>query len=714
VDAPPSASKNKSTAATSADSTRGDSNKKRKTAGAGNQKVPATGTGTAKTGSRRSRIEKQLSPPPPPPHAPDQSALRALPPHQPPPYPAPPLPFAPPRLYGLPTQTLTTTEEAAFFEKVKRFLDDRAAHQEFLKLLTLFTQEIIDMPTLLSKAYLFIGANEDLFNQFKEIVGWDPVKDGLVEGEEWLIDNEYVLNRRFDLNTLKRYGPSYRKLPESASFRRTQRNASIEPLADRRVSQEIELACSGRDAHCWSVLNDEWVAFATWASEGAGAHKKNPYEDALAFCEQERHYYDHQIESNLRTIAVLEPIAAKIAKMTAEERAAFRLKPGLGSFGKSIYERIIKKVYGAETSQGRNEHGAEILQNLYENPGVSVPIILNRLKAKDEEWKRAQREWNRVWREVDLKNHYRALDHQAINFKSNEKKSMTTKSLVNEIEALRKDQRQKRVSIPSDVKSERPRHQFEFSLDDFDVVFDIMKLVLGYLDRVPGGYSRPERDRVETCLRLIVPLIFGFTSAELDERLAPLEPLAEGADDVDAESDLDGVSDAGTSVADDQTTPSVTARSTNGGGGGRNVMGRRGAADLRRRLLSRANGDNGRRRDVNGNFSPATPMVNGQSSAESPSSEPGEPIVKAGEDLSSTMNETKQPGGMPTWIAAGAEPWPAESDDIGDGVHLPSPPKGGPIGQGTKTVGRRYNFFCSTSFYCLVRLLHVSSSFSSD
>jgi paired amphipathic helix protein Sin3a len=197
----------------------GSSSKKRKTAGApgyGNQKV-TTATGTTKaTGSKRAKVDRIPSPPPPP-VADATAALRGVPPPPPPPYPAPGLPFAPPRIYGLPTQTLTTPDEVAFFEKAKRFIDDRATYQEFLKFLTLFTHEIIDMPTLLSKAFLFIGSNEDLFAQFKELVGWNPIRDGMIEGEEWLIENENALNRRFDINSLKTYGPSYRKLPESAS-----------------------------------------------------------------------------------------------------------------------------------------------------------------------------------------------------------------------------------------------------------------------------------------------------------------------------------------------------------------------------------------------------------------------------------------------------------------------------------------------------------------
>lgn len=143
----------------------------------------------------------------------------------------------------LASEPLVTADELAFFDRAKRHIDNRATHQEFLKLLNLFTQNLIDLPTLMEKSYAFLGANEELFNEFKMLVGWDVTEHGLVEGEEWLIENLDALQRpRIDPNHLPGFGPSYKKLPQS----------------------EVELACSGRDAHCWSVLNDQWVAHATW------------------------------------------------------------------------------------------------------------------------------------------------------------------------------------------------------------------------------------------------------------------------------------------------------------------------------------------------------------------------------------------------------------------------------------------------------------------
>lgn len=143
-------------------------------------------------------------------------------------------------------------------------------------------------------------------------------------------------------------------------------------------------------------MNDEWVAYATWASEGSGAHRKNPYEEALYNSEQERHWYSFHLASIARTIAHFEPIAARIALATPEERTEIKVVNEDGQLvgsAPSVYERVLKKIYG-------KDHGWEILQALEDNPAIAVPIVLARLKQKDEEWKRAEKEWNKVWREV--------------------------------------------------------------------------------------------------------------------------------------------------------------------------------------------------------------------------------------------------------------------------------------------------------------------------
>lgn len=145
------------------------------------------------------------------------------------------------------------------------------------------------------------------------------------------------------------------------------------------------LPCTGRDEMCWEVLNDVWASHPNWSVEGEGfmPHKKNIYEEALHKCEEDRYEFDMNIEANLHTIALLEPIAKKIQGMSLDDRARFKLPEGLGGTSKTIYQRIIKKIYD-------KERGLEVIDALHNNPVMAVPVVLKRLKQKDEEWKKSQ------------------------------------------------------------------------------------------------------------------------------------------------------------------------------------------------------------------------------------------------------------------------------------------------------------------------------------
>lgn len=55
---------------------------------------------------------------------------------------------------------------------------------------------------------------------------------------------------------------------------------------------------------------------------------------------------------------------------------------------------------------------------------------------KEEEWREAQRGFNKIWREQNEKYYLKSLDHQGINFKQNDTKVLRSKTLLNEIELL--------------------------------------------------------------------------------------------------------------------------------------------------------------------------------------------------------------------------------------------------------------------------------------
>ena len=352
-------------------------------------------------------------------------------------------------------------EEFDFFERVKKVLANKTTYAEFLKVLNLFNQDIIDPQMLIEKVEPFLERSPELFDWFKNYVrAEDKEFQPIVRSE----------TPPRDLADAKRSGSSYRLLP----------------------SDYVQAPCAGRDALCESVLNDSWVCHPTWASEDGGfvAHKKNLFEEAMYRTEEERYEFDLFIEANKCVIQRLELTAKKIAEMSPDEQAQYKLPEGLGdSMSVSVYRKAIKKIYD-------NERGEEVIESLHEHPAVAVPIVLKRLKQKDEEWRRSQREWNKVWREIDAKNFYKSLDHQGINFKNNDKKSLMSKTLIQEAETLYRERREK-------PNKSLPKHHLSLKVDDADIQRDIVQLMLSYLEKA-SQFSAEDITRVEEFVKKLL------------------------------------------------------------------------------------------------------------------------------------------------------------------------------------------------------------------
>ena len=192
------------------------------------------------------------------------------------------------------------------------------------------------------------------------------------------------------------------------------------------------------------MLNDVWVSFPIWSEDTPFlSSKKNTYEEAIYRAEDERYEMDHILELNLATIRVLEPLMKRLQSMSAEDAAKMRLANNLGGAatraargwclvpvahrpsggrhgmllprratcaapssppkkifiifrrlpafpppaGSSevIYVMAIRRIYGDKTE--------EIMEALKRHPSVAVPVVLGRLKQKDDEWRRGQVPW---------------------------------------------------------------------------------------------------------------------------------------------------------------------------------------------------------------------------------------------------------------------------------------------------------------------------------
>lgn len=366
-------------------------------------------------------------------------------------------------------------EEISFFDKAKKYISNKQTYNEFLKVLNLFSQRIIDKSILVDRVNGFLGGSDELMSWFKAFVKY--------EGKPLHIENITYKKHLLELSRCRAYGKSYRLLPKSETY----------------------MPCSGRDEMCWEVLNDEWVGHPTWASEEAGfvAHRKNQYEEIMHRCEEERLEYDYFIEANLRSIQTFETLNSRIASMTQEEKVLFKLPPNLGHTS-TIYAKVLKKIYGEPRYH-------EVVDALMETPATSVPIVLKRMKQKDEEWRRAHREWNKVWRDTEQKVFYKSLDHRGLTFKQTDKKNLTTRQLISEIITVKTEQTNKRLN----PLTPKPKDQLVYYVKDNDVLVDMYKLVLIFLEH-SNSYSHNDRERMIPFFRTFLILIFSLPEDLLD------------------------------------------------------------------------------------------------------------------------------------------------------------------------------------------------------
>jgi paired amphipathic helix protein Sin3a len=137
-----------------------------------------------------------------------------------------------------------------------------------------------------------------------------------------------------------------------------------------------------------------------------------------------------------------------------------------------------------------------------------------------------------VWREIDSKNFYKALDHQGFTFKATDKKFITSKALVTEIEALRREHIDRRL-----VPSVHPRHQFQFFFKDLSLFRDTNNLILSYLDR-QNSFVNNDREKMESFIKEFIPQFFCLDTQFMNE-----EDVVMGGDEDTAPGAFDSSND---------------------------------------------------------------------------------------------------------------------------------------------------------------------------
>jgi len=122
--------------------------------------------------------------------------------------------------------------------------------------------------------------------------------------------------------------------------------------------------------------------------------------------------------------------------------------------------------------------------------------------------------------------HLKSLDHMGIQVKTNDKRNLAAKHLVDVIKTKHEEQRRLRMS-----KSKIPRYQFQYGFQDQALLLDLLRFMIVYA-HVGGQHNAQERRRILEFFETFIPQFFDVPEEAVRDRLADL-------DDVSAEEDED-------------------------------------------------------------------------------------------------------------------------------------------------------------------------------
>ncbi|KAK7365108.1 hypothetical protein VNO80_13922 [Phaseolus coccineus] len=371
----------------------------------------------------------------------------------------------------------------SFCEKVKEKLSSSDDYQTFLKCLHIFSNGIIKRNDLQNLVTDLLGKHSDLMDEFNDFLERCENIDGFLAGvmskkslstdvhlarpskledkdrehkrdmdgakEKERYKEKYMGKsiQELDLSDCKRCTPSYRLLPADYPI----------PTA----SQRSELGAQ--------VLNDHWVSVTSGSEDYSFKHmRRNQYEESLFRCEDDRYELDMLLES----VSSAAKRAEELYNNINENKISVETMNRIEEHFTVLNLRCIERLYG--------DHGLDVIDILRKNPTHALPVILTRLKQKQEEWSRCRSDFNKVWAEIYAKNHYKSLDHRSFYFKQQDSKNLSTKSLVAEIKEIKEKQQKEDDIIQSIAAGNKqpliPHLEFEYS-DAAGVHEDLYKLV---------------------------------------------------------------------------------------------------------------------------------------------------------------------------------------------------------------------------------------------
>ena len=143
---------------------------------------------------------------------------------------------------------------------------------------------------------------------------------------------------------------------------------------------------------------------------------------------------DLAIERNLHALRRIEPFAKEVQALRDQEekdgQPIGRLRYQLHRHSlNTIHINAIARIYG--------DRGDEVLQHLMRNPLVVLPIVYERLKQKDGEWRKAKSEMTDQWNVLAGANYEGSMDVMCFPNRKALEKSFTVSRLLDECKRAR-------------------------------------------------------------------------------------------------------------------------------------------------------------------------------------------------------------------------------------------------------------------------------------
>ncbi|XP_062028766.1 paired amphipathic helix protein Sin3-like 4 [Rosa rugosa] len=247
------------------------------------------------------------------------------------------------------TPDFVSEEALTFVKRVKaRFQDEYHVYLSFIEIL-----KGENKSRIFPKVAALFRDHPDLIDEFTHFLPSEP-------------------SCSIDLSNCETCTPSYHVLPEDYPI----------PAATRRTLLDSQ------------VLNDRVCITPSAASCSRGIHKSR-CEQSLFQCENDMFELDMLLSSVNSTIGSVEQLIQKIENNSIS--ASICLEDHLTV----LNLRCIERLYGKQ--------GLEVVDLLRENADAALPVILVRLKQKQEEWEQCRSDFSQVWAQVYAKN----LNNQA-------------------------------------------------------------------------------------------------------------------------------------------------------------------------------------------------------------------------------------------------------------------------------------------------------------